>query len=272
MPCRIDCIERQQTGRRRLGKRAISHRSDIRHGNTYRLCDYRVESQEPATHEIIGNLVFQCIISIISSAGIVTIRKHRLIRLVLPRRIIGTRGIKLIQKLCRHARLPGSVRHGTDCSDTIRNHLFMSIILRGGNRNHPVTIESGSIENRLRIRSIVNTDFILVNAEIRQNLFRGAIQAPARVRRRIYIAQFQHTVPVQDRVLVLDDGSQPLGSLHDLLHHYLSILVRIKKFQRLSVKFQPVHRTTQHRPQFLVKFSKMGDILSGTDFHPDCST
>ena len=148
----------------------------------------------------------------------------------------------------------------------------MSIILRGGNRNHPVTIESRSIENRLRIRSIVNTDFILVDTEIRQNLLRGAIQASARFGRRIYITQFQHTVPVQDRVLVLDDGSQPLCSLHDLFHHYLSVLVRIKKFQRLSVKFQPVHRTTQHRPQFLVKFSKMGDILSGTDFHPDCPT
>ena len=106
LPCRIDRIERQQTGRGRLGKRTIRHRSDIRHGNTYRLSDYRVESQEPATHEIIGNLVFQCIKSSISSAGIVTIRKHRLISLVLPRRIIGTRGIKLIQKFRRHARLP----------------------------------------------------------------------------------------------------------------------------------------------------------------------
>ena len=283
LPSRVDGVERQHSVLGRTGQRVggdlLGLRSEVLLADGAHLVSRDVhsrghgvvETDQLAAHEVVGDLVLDGLAGGEGRGGVVPVREH--VGLVglggsLPGGVVGEGRVEGLDLLRRDARLAAAVGHGAHLLGDRGNERTQGFVIGGSLRDHPVAVELCLSENGHTVGSLVHGDLILLESEVGEDLLRGLVEFRAGLALRVDAVEFQHALPLEDGVLVLDHGGQPFGGSHDLRHAYAAVSVGINQLEGALVDRQVLGRTAEDRPEFLVEFAEMGDIFARGDAHP----
>ena len=283
LPGGVDGIQRQEGVFVRAGQRIggdllalrgevlLADGADLVGRHVHGRCDGGIEADQLAAHEEVGHLVLHRLAGGEGGGGIVPVGQDRG-RVgrsgILPGGIVGEGRVEGLDLLRRDARLPATVGGRTDLLGNRRDERLQGLVFGGSLGDDAVAVEAGLREDGHAVGGFVHRDLVLFEAEVREDLFRGIIEFLSGFAIRIDAVEFQHALPFEDGVLVLDHGGQPLRRRHDLGHADAAVAVGVDEVQGPLVDGEVLGRTAEDRPKFLVKFSEVGDILARGDADP----
>ena len=171
--------------------------------------------------------------------------------------------------LGRDARLAAAVHGRADLLADRGDERFERLVVGGSLRDHAVSVGLRLGENGHAVGSLVHGEVFLLETEVGKDLLRGLVEFLSGFILRVDLVQAQDALALEDIILVLEHSGEPLSGGYDLRNADLAVSVRIDQLQSALVQGQVLGRTAEHRPEFLVEFSQMGDILARGDANPD---
>ena len=226
-----------------------------------------VEADELATHEIVGDLVFQRFDRGQGVGGLVAEGEDVLRAGILPGGVFAEGGVERFDVLGRHAVLAAAVHRFADGLRDGGDQGGERLVVGAGRRDDAVAVELRVGEDLHVVGRVFQRDAVFLQAEILQDLLGGGEQLRAVGILLVEGGERDFGAAGQELVRILQDSGQPLGVGDDFVHADVSVVVGVEQVEGLLVEFQVAGRATQDGPQFTVQFAEVGDVGAGGDLH-----
>ena len=280
LPGRVDGIQRQHAFRGRLRQRLLADLggegevaldgADLLDGDAHRVRRGRIEADELAAHEIVGDLVLQRLAGREGVGGLVSEGEDLLRPGFLPGCVVGEGGIECLDMVGCYSVRAAPVGRLADLVGNDRDEGCEGLVVAGGGgRDDAVAVELRLGEDLHEVGRILQRDAFFLELEVLEDLPCGGEETGPVGVLLVEAGEGNLRPAGEEGVGILQDAGQPLGRGDDLVHADVAVMVGVNQFQGFGIEFQVFGRAAEDGPHLAVQLAEVGDVRTGVDLHAD---